>query len=210
MKKIIPVILFVFLCLVVAFIFPQSGTSHIMVDDTGTSGTGCLECHPVEFGSTDEEEQHVLHSSLDCGTCHDGAPAAGNVAASACTSCHPFGDAGKCPLASAHDPGKGTTCLTCHFDCEGNGGPTTTTTIATKPCIAEKLYGEYSEEAELLRDYRDNVLSKTMEGQKLISLYYKLSPSIVVAVENNERFKEIVKQRIDEVLPFIRAEVAME
>jgi hypothetical protein len=87
---------------------------------------------------------------------------------------------------------------------------TTTTTAATGPCPSEAIYGEYSEEAELLRDYRDNVLSKTQEGQKLIELYYKMSPGIVAAMEKNEKFREIVKKRIDAILPLIKAELAMQ
>jgi hypothetical protein len=64
--------------------------------------------------------------------------------------------------------------------------------------------GEDAEEAELLRHFRDNTLSKTAEGQKLIKLYYQWSPVIVKAMENDEEFKEEVKDMIDEVLPLIR------
>jgi len=45
-------------------------------------------------------------------------------------------------------------------------GGTTTTSISPTPCFAKSIYGENSEETELLRKYRDNVLSKTPEGQE--------------------------------------------
>jgi len=40
-------------------------------------------------------------------------------------------------------------------------------------CTAEKIYGEDSEEVELLRYFRYNVLSKTPEGREIIRLYYE-------------------------------------
>jgi hypothetical protein len=51
----------------------------------------------------------------------------------------------------------------------------TTTTITEERCLAEAVYGEYSQETDLLRNYRDSVLSKTPEGQKIIRLYYIMS-----------------------------------
>jgi len=82
--------------------------------------------------------------------------------------------------------------------------PTTTTTTEPGGCSAEQIYGEYSEEAVLLRNFRDNVLSKSSAGQELIKLYYKWSPVIAVTIENDEEFKEEVKDMIDGVLPLIK------
>ena len=70
-------------------------------------------------------------------------------------------------------------------------------------CLIENVYGEDSEKVKLLRYYRDNILSKTPEGRELIKLYYLWSPSIVKVIEENEEFKEEVKQMIDGVLPMI-------
>ncbi len=72
-----------------------------------------------------------------------------------------------------------------------------TTTAFIPPCGAEAIYGEESEETELLRYYRDNVLSKTPEGRELIKLYYLWSPTIVRAMEQDEEFKEELKQMLD-------------
>ncbi|MBW2652717.1 MAG: hypothetical protein JRC57_06495, partial [Deltaproteobacteria bacterium] len=83
---------------------------------------------------------------------------------------------------------------------------TTTTTEEKKPCPTEKIYGEYSEETEFLRYFRDNVLSKTPEGQERTRLYYEWSPAVVRAMEFDKEFKEEVKGMINEILPLIKAE----
>lgn len=78
-------------------------------------------------------------------------------------------------------------------------GPSTTTTTK-KYCPSKEIYGEDSEETELLRYFRDDVLNKTPEGQEIIKLYYKWSPAIVKIMEEDEEFKEEVKEMIDGVL----------
>jgi hypothetical protein len=200
MKKIFSVMIGVALCLAVTFIFPQLSKSNDNVDDTT-----CLTCHTLgDVGGSEGLHGNTNHS--DCTQCH--AVTGDTPASSACSVCHLEEDPGECSIVnfSTH----GSSCITCHPDCEEDGETTTTTTAATGPCPSEAIYGEYSEEAELLRDYRDNVLSKTQEGQKLIELYYKMSPMIVTAMEKNEKFKEIVKNRIDAILPLIEAELAMQ
>jgi len=85
-------------------------------------------------------------------------------------------------------------------------GPTTSTTTSTstQPCLSETIYGEDSEEAELLRYFRDNLLSQTPEGQEIIKLYYQWSPMIVEIMKEDEAFKQELKFMIDEMLPLIR------
>jgi len=85
-------------------------------------------------------------------------------------------------------------------------GPTTSTTTSTstQPCLSETIYGEDSEEAELLRYFRDTVLSQTPEGQEIIKLYYQWSPMIVEIMKEDEAFKQELKFMIDEMLPLIR------
>jgi len=84
-----------------------------------------------------------------------------------------------------------------------DNGTTTTTSV----CPSESIYGEHSEETELLRDLRDNVLIKSSEGQEIIRLYYQWSPVIVKAMEENEEFREEVKEMVDGVLLMIRRDV---
>jgi hypothetical protein len=58
----------------------------------------------------------------------------------------------------------------------------------------------YTEETELLRYLRDNVLSNSPEGQEIIKLYYEWSPAISEMMEADESFKADVKELIDGVL----------
>jgi parallel beta-helix repeat protein len=83
----------------------------------------------------------------------------------------------------------------------------TTTTTIDGSCTSGVIYGEHSEETELLRYFRDNVLSQTPEGQELIELYYQWSPVIVKAMEEDEEFKEDIKEMIDGILPLIGKEI---
>ena len=46
-------------------------------------------------------------------------------------------------------------------------------------------------------------MSQTPEGKELIKLYYQWSPVIVRAMENNEEFKEDVREMIDGVLGLV-------
>ena len=71
---------------------------------------------------------------------------------------------------------------------------------------SEFIYGEHSNETDILRNYHDNVLKQTPEGQSLIKLYYQWSPVIVKAMKKDEEFKENIKKLINGVLPLIRKE----
>jgi len=82
-------------------------------------------------------------------------------------------------------------------------GVTTTTTVDGQNCPTEVIYGEHSEETELLRYLRDEILSQTPEGREIIRLYYKWSPAIVKAMEEEEAIKEEIKKLIDGVLELI-------
>jgi hypothetical protein len=70
-------------------------------------------------------------------------------------------------------------------------------------CPVIKIYGNLSCETELLRNFRDNVLSTAREGQELIKLYYQWGPVIVQAMEEDKEFEKEVKEIIDSVLPMI-------
>ena len=75
------------------------------------------------------------------------------------------------------------------------------------PCPAKEIYGEDAIETELLRYFRDTVLSNTQVGQEIIRIYYEWSFAIVKAMEEDEEFGKEVKEMIDGVLPLIRGEV---
>jgi hypothetical protein len=72
-------------------------------------------------------------------------------------------------------------------------------------CPLTQLYGENSEEVQLLRKFRDDVVSTTPEGIYLVTLYYQWGPMLSVAMEENQAFKAAMKNLIDAFLPVIRA-----
>ena len=84
---------------------------------------------------------------------------------------------------------------------------TTTSTMRSGPCAAEAIYGENAEETELLRKYRDNVLSKTPEGQEIIKTYYKFSPAATMLFKQRPLLKNRAKTFIDGMLQGIRKKV---
>ena len=69
--------------------------------------------------------------------------------------------------------------------------------------MTEEIYGEHAEETEVLRYYRDEVLSQTPVGQEIIKLYYQWSPLIVKAMEQDEDFKEDIREIIDGILEMV-------
>jgi rhodanese-related sulfurtransferase len=73
-----------------------------------------------------------------------------------------------------------------------------------KQCPAEAIYGEDSEEVQLLREFRDSVLQKTAEGRKVIALYYALSPVLVSMVSGDAELKNRLRAGIDNILPELK------
>jgi hypothetical protein len=70
-------------------------------------------------------------------------------------------------------------------------------------CPAMALYGNSSREVELLRKFRDKVLSKTSAGQGLIRIYYMWSPMIVEEMKADINIKMKVKEIVDKFLPLV-------
>ena len=71
-------------------------------------------------------------------------------------------------------------------------------------CLVESLYGEDSEKTQVLRKFRDDVLSKTTEGKELIQLYYRLSPLTVDLLKSEQELKQEVKHLLDEYMPIVK------
>ena len=213
MKKYFVAMSLVFLCLAVALVFPRSGSSYPMVNESG-----CRVCH--DLGDFAIEGLHGTHT--ECFACHDGPTELGNVKSSACLACHPGripgSNAEQCDLIVYHEGNpdympSDASCLSmgCHNDdCEGVPVTTTTPAATTEPvttCPSIEMYGQNSLEVTFLRAVRDNLLSQTAEGQELIKLYYQWSPVIVKAMEEDETFKQELKDMIDKLLPAIEKTV---
>ena len=97
---------------------------------------------------------------------------------------------GICALHSGNPCPPGTSCNEDTNSCE-------------EPCFLKSIYGEDSEEVDFLRYYRDEVINETLVGQELIKFYYQWNPFIVKAMEEDEEFKEQLKEMIDGVLGLI-------
>lgn len=61
-------------------------------------------------------------------------------------------------------------------------------------CAASAALDDDSDSLNALRKFRDETLSKTLVGQKAIALFYKSSPAIVEAMENNPMLKASARQ----------------
>ena len=99
------------------------------------------------------------------------------------------GDVDNCPFI--HNPAQND------YDGDGRGD-------ACALCLIEQVYGSYADEVELLRRFRDKVLSKTPEGHELIKLYYQWSPLIVRAREGDDAFKAGTREMIDGIVPLVQ------
>jgi len=77
----------------------------------------------------------------------------------------------------------------------------TTTTLPPLFCLLEQIYGDSSEETERLRRVRDELLSKTHEGQELIRLYYQWDAVLAGVPVDNAAIREEIKELTDEILP---------
>jgi hypothetical protein len=74
-------------------------------------------------------------------------------------------------------------------------------------CPVVQLYGEGSEQVQLLRNFRDMVLQETREGQQLIKLYYVWSPVLARALDQDDGFRAEIREMIDGIVPVLQGEV---
>jgi hypothetical protein len=74
-------------------------------------------------------------------------------------------------------------------------------------CPVVQLYGEGSEQVQLLRNFRDTVLKETLEGQQLIKLYYEWSPVLVRALDKDDGFRAEIAEMIDGIVPVLQGAV---
>ena len=81
--------------------------------------------------------------------------------------------------------------------------PTTTTSTSGTACPTEEIYGSAAPETQLIRNFRDTILTRTPEGQQLIKLYYIWSPFLVQAMREDDTFKGQLKETVDKILQVI-------
>jgi hypothetical protein len=83
---------------------------------------------------------------------------------------------------------------------------TSTTSFSHLYCPVIFIYGQDSPETELLKHFRDSILSKTREGQELIRLYYLWSPVLIRVLDGDEQLKQEIKRLIGMVLLMLELE----
>lgn len=63
-------------------------------------------------------------------------------------------------------------------------------------CIVVAMHGDKSREAEVLRDFRDNYLEGNIFGEKIIDLYYGLSPKVNRKIGRDSYLSKFMSQTI--------------
>lgn len=72
--------------------------------------------------------------------------------------------------------------------------------------IATLCYGnEFAPEVILLKNYRDNVLSKTLMGRMFISIYYSISPWVAQKLRKADTLNNIIRKKVlDNIIKIIK------
>ena len=183
--------------------------------DIGPTCTSSDECGEHDVCSLNQEEicadidgDQVSNGEDNC-VCIDNSDQAdteGDGIGDACDNCPNDQNINQ---EDVDDDGIGDGCDNCpdianpsQEDTDGDGTGDVCDRNARCPVIA--IYGKQSDETELLRNVRDNMLDKTPEGRELVKLYYLWSPAIVKAMDENKEFKEEVKETLDALLPMMR------
>jgi hypothetical protein len=71
-------------------------------------------------------------------------------------------------------------------------------------CLFRDALGEDDPQLEVIRAFRENVLSKSAAGQKIIGLYYAYSPGMVSFLDRHPTAKEGVKLLLKSLIPALR------
>ena len=64
-----------------------------------------------------------------------------------------------------------------------------------------------ADEVFLLRQYRDNVLEKSLMGRAFIRFYYLTSPYVAKVVESSEPIKRVARRLLDKLVPIAEKKV---
>lgn len=67
-------------------------------------------------------------------------------------------------------------------------------------CLATALLGHDSPEIDKLRQFRDEVLSKTAVGRQMIKVFYRSGPALIDAMEENSALKKYVLSLLNAAL----------
>lgn len=116
------------------------------------------------------------------------------------------GGGGGCPADYPVDCGNGYCCPSDYPVCGtgANVGKCGTEGSGGSPCLAEKILQDDEKSLDILREYRDKILSKTEKGEMLVELYYEYSPILIKLIEDKPELKAQLKQKIKTLIPVIK------
>lgn len=73
------------------------------------------------------------------------------------------------------------------------------------PCfIATTIYGIDAAQTDFLRDFRDTKLIPHWWGKRLVTIYYGVSPLIVIIIERHPAVRRHVKQQLDQLIRHLK------
>ncbi len=71
--------------------------------------------------------------------------------------------------------------------------------------VATAAYGTpFAQEIDVLRDYRDDVLSENSPGRAFVRFYYKVSPPIANVIGRHESLRKIVRKMLNVVVLLLK------
>jgi len=88
-------------------------------------------------------------------------------------------------------------CATCHTACNEPPSP------QPGPCPAEAVLGPDDPRLDTLRAFRDRVLAKNPDGQKMIRMYYASGGAFVQMLEKSPALKQAAREYLEAILPAI-------
>jgi len=78
-------------------------------------------------------------------------------------------------------------------------------TVPPSPCVAGYLLGADDPRLDILRQFRDEKLTNSAAGKKLIKLYYDKSADIIAICENDPATKQVLKQLLESGITALEA-----
>jgi hypothetical protein len=113
---------------------------------------------------------------------------------SVCSDCH---DGLPDEWVSDHNDEGIDTCMACHTIENGDDDDDG----ATSECPATELLGNNNPQLDILRNFRDAVLEKSLAGKAVIKIYYRLGPAFGAACEKNPALKAAVAKTLKSLMP---------
>jgi hypothetical protein len=89
-------------------------------------------------------------------------------------------------------------CVSCHAACNEPPSP------PPGPCPAEAVLGEDDLRLDTLRKFRDQVLAKNPNGQKMIKMYYDASAAVVQMMDKDPELRESARKYLESIMPTIK------